>query len=598
MRAVPQRWRTTAIALLALASSAVGLINGFTYDDRYVVELNPATHDLHRWWTAFASSYWPRDFGGDGYRPITILAYKIESVIGGGIPLVFHAVNVALYILSALLVYALAKRLLPGWAAWLAAGLFAVHPVHVEAVAGVVGQSELIVAVALLGGVLLYLRDRRAGELRTRTAGWIALLYVVACLAKEHGIVLPALLAAVELTLVSDAGTDVGTDVSIAERVRRLRPFYLVLTLLAVAFVAVRSVVLSDHGIGGFQPFTPFSTLHTTGTERVLTALGVVPEWFRLLFWPVHLASEYGPPDIQIAQQVSIAQLPGFLLLVGTLTLGFLLRRRQPVASFGVAFAAITLLPSSNFLVPAGIVLAERTLFLPSVGAVLVVGAVAVWLAARLAPRLSNPRLAARAAAVACALLLVTGAVRSSRRTMVWHDNDRLFDQAVLDAPRAYRAHYMLGAWSIEKHRFRKGEAEYRRALALFPYDPNVSYTLAEQYRRLGFCQAAIPLYQWSFGLDPEFPMGHTALTSCLITEKQFADARTEAFAGLRAGASPRLMRRVIAIADSVRAADARKGSDGSVSLAGKRGKVPDAGQKTARPGDRSPSRVTGKSFD
>ena len=82
------------------------------------------------------------------------------------------------------LVFHLARRMLPLWAAWLAAALFAVHPVHVEAVANVVGQSELLVAAALLGATILYLRDRRHGELKPGTAAWIVLLYAAGCFAK------------------------------------------------------------------------------------------------------------------------------------------------------------------------------------------------------------------------------------------------------------------------------------------------------------------------------------------------------------------------------------------------------------------------------
>ncbi|MEO6879190.1 MAG: glycosyltransferase family 39 protein, partial [Gemmatimonadaceae bacterium] len=240
-----RRWMVPAIALLALASSAIGITNWFTYDDRYIIELNPAAHSLHRWWTAFQMSYWPKDWGGDGYRPLTVIAFKIESVLGGGIPISFHAANILLYMLVSVLVYYLARRLLPEWAAWVTAALFAVHPVHVEAVAGIVGQSELIVALAVLSALLLYLRDRMTGELRPRSAIGICILYAIGCLSKEHGVVLPAILIAAELTVIDDAAPW-------RARVLRLRPFYLALTAIALAFIAMRAVVLSDHGIGGF----------------------------------------------------------------------------------------------------------------------------------------------------------------------------------------------------------------------------------------------------------------------------------------------------------------------------------------------------------
>src|SRR4051812_22184347 len=93
------RWRALirpAIALLAIASSAIGIVNQFTYDDRYIVERNPAMQSLAGWWRGFASPYWPQILGGDGYRPLTILAFKLEWALGGGHPGIYHAVNIGL----------------------------------------------------------------------------------------------------------------------------------------------------------------------------------------------------------------------------------------------------------------------------------------------------------------------------------------------------------------------------------------------------------------------------------------------------------------------------------------------------------------------
>lgn len=539
-----------AIALLAIAASITGIVNQFTYDDRYIVELNPMMKSLGGWWRTFGASYWPKDWGGDGYRPLTILAFKIEYAIGRGSPVVFHATNILLYAVACVLVYWLALRVFEPerrWAAWVAAALFAVHPVHVEAVAGVVGQSELFVGLSLLGATFLYLRDRQAGPLRKSTAAWIALLYALGCFAKEHAIVLPALLGAVELILLADREP-------MRERIARLRPFYLVLVLVAVAFVGVRSWVLSDHSIGGFQPFTPFNTLRISNTDRVLTAVGVVPEWVRLFYWPVRLSSEYGPPDVEIAQGLSISQLPGFALLAAIVAFGFILRRRQPTVSFGIAIVCITLLPSSNFVLPAGIVLAERTLFLPSVGAMFVAAAIGAIIAER--SRASRSELARSGGWAFLGVVLAAGVWRSAQRSMVWYDNERLFRQAVVDSPLAYRAHYMLGAWHFENQRKREGETEYRRALNLFPYDPFLSYNMAEQYRQVGLCGPALPLYRWTFGLDANFPLGRGNFAWCLLNEGHYDEARLRAFETIRVGGDLKGMRRVIFITDSIRAAE------------------------------------------
>jgi hypothetical protein len=570
------RFATPAIAVLAIAAAITGIVNRFTYDDRYIVELNPLMKSLSGWWRTFGASYWPRDWGGDGYRPLTILAFKIEYALGHGSPVAFHAANIALYAAACVLVYWLALRVFEPerrWAAWVAAALFAVHPVHVEAVAGIVGQSELLVGISLLAATLLYVRDRRAGALRTSTAAWIALLYAVGCFAKEHAIVLPALLGAVELILLADREP-------MRARIAALRPFYLVLVLVAVSFVAVRSWVLADHSIGGFQPFTPFNTLRITNTDRMLTALGVVPHWVRLFYWPVRLSSEYGPPDVEIAQGLSVSQIPGLALLAAIVAFGFILRRRQPVISFGIAFVCITLLPSSNFVLPAGIVLAERTLFLPSVGAMFIAATLVAVVAQHWsAAGRSDVRLAGR---VALIVVLVAGVWRSATRSTVWRSNDRLFRQAVVDSPDAYRAHYMLGAWHFENQRKREGEVEYRRALNLFPYDPFLSYNMAEQYRMVGLCGPALPLYRWTFGLDANFPLGRGNFAWCLVNEGHYDEARTWAFATIRVGGDLKGMRRVIFITDSVRAAERGLTKRSPLAHLDPAGKVPETVQKTA----------------
>jgi tetratricopeptide (TPR) repeat protein len=231
-------------------------------------------------------------------------------------------------------------------------------------------------------------------------------------------------------------------------------------------------------------------------------------------------------------------------------------RGAATVASFGIAWLCITLLPTSNFIVPAGIILAERTLFLPSVGALFAMGALVSWAFASIGSLQSNAEIRnARVVAVAALTsILVAGAWRSFVRTPVWHDNDRLFAQAVVDSPQSYRAHYMLGAWMFETHRKKEGEREYRRALALFPYDPFMSYNLALQYQIAEMCAPAIPLYKWAFAIAPRFREGEGRqnLAACLANTNQFAEAREQAFIGMSyGGAKLKDLRRIVQVSDS-----------------------------------------------
>jgi hypothetical protein len=549
------RWALLIASLLLLVglSSGIGVHNDFTYDDVELIKRNGEIHTLHHWWTLFAHSYWPRAYGSDGYRPLTMLAFATQWVIGGGDASVFHATNILLYGAVTIAVLWLASLVLPTGAAWLVAALFAVHPVHVEAVASTVGQSELWVALLLVPAMAIYIRRCLTGTaLSLGEAAAICVFYTLGLFAKEHAIVLPALIIAAEVLLGSEKRP-------LARRLVSIRPLVLWLTLLGTLYLAARSAVKGGD-ISGFQPFVVFQTLDLSYANRVLTMIGVVPQWIRLLLWPARLTTEYAPPDIDIAQGPSLVQLPGLLLLVGIVGLAVVLWKRRglgAIASFGIAWFCITLLPSSNFIIPAGIIIAERTLFLPSLGALLAIGALAVWIAQRITTLRSFAlrRNVSVASFAGVAGILIAAGARSATRTLVWHDNDRLFMQGVIDAPQSYRAYYMLGARKFEAGDKRNGEHAYRHAMALFPYDPFMAYNFALQYQLRGTYVAAIPLYEWAFALDPKLRggQGRGNLAICYANANRPAEAREQALLAMRYGGAPLWqLRRVLQYSDSL----------------------------------------------
>src|SRR5262249_195136 len=216
--------------------------------------------------------------------------------------------------------------------------------------------------------------------------------------------------------------------------------------------------------------------------------------------------------------------------------------------------------------------------------AMLIAGQLCVVLRDWIRRRFGERREAARVWGAALAIAVLAGATHSMLRTRVWHDNDRLFHQAVIDSPSAYRAHYMVGAWAFENKRRREGETEYRKALNLFPYDPFLSFNMAEQYRLVGLCGAALPLYRWTFGLDAKFPLGHGMFAWCLLNEGHYAEARVRALDAIRVGADLKWMRRIIALADSARTGDSGRATAEEQMYVGVDGKKPQSVQKAAPP--------------
>ena len=127
-----------------------------------------------------------------------------------------------------------------------------------------------------------------------------------------------------------------------------------------------------QENFAGFAPYAAFRFLNMGAAARIGTMLHEFPRIAQLMLFPTRLSADYSPNDVIIANGIGLDELPGILIVLGTVVLAFALRRRAPVASFGLFWFIIAYAPVSNVLIPTGIVTAERTLFLPSVGVVLV----------------------------------------------------------------------------------------------------------------------------------------------------------------------------------------------------------------------------------
>ncbi len=519
MTAASRRWLAViTIALLALASTVTSLGHDFTYDDRGVILENDRVHSLEHLPRLFVETYWPSKFGGDGYRPIVTTLFTMQWLAADGAPWLFHLGNIVLTVATAVAVYWCAGAILPMAGAWVAAALFAVHPVHVEVTGNIVGQSELIVALCLSLAIGLYLRRRIAGTLTGRDAISIVALFAIAIFSKEHAIVLPALLIAAELTVIP--------DVNWRRRMEVIRPLMLSLCAVAAAYLYVRSHVQQD--LAGFVPYPIFRFLRMSAVDRIGTMMNEMPRIAQLLVFPTKLSADYSPNDVLVAAGPALSQLPGLFICLGSVVLAVVFWKRAPVASFGIVWLIIAFLPVSNLIVPAGFVTAERTLFFPGIGVVLVAGAVAVHMRAQF----TRTRL--RAVAVVLGALLAAGVARSVDRQRVWKNNDALFAALMRDAPNGYRAHFMYGRHLGQKSRLRDMEREYRRAIRIFPYDAGMTLSVADAYARAGLFEPAVTLFEWTFSVQPETSQGRYEYVYCLARLGRWSDVRREALAGLR----------------------------------------------------------------
>ena len=537
-----RRWAPVAtLALLALAGTVTTIGHDFTYDDRAVVFENDRVHALSHLPRLFMETYWPPKYGGDGYRPIVMSLFTMQWVVGHGAPWLFHLVNILLAVATVLAVYWCALAMLTRFGALVAGAVFAVHPVHVEVTGNVVGQSELIVALCLAVAVGLYVRRRAEPALAGGDVCAITALFAVALFTKEHAVVLPPLLLAAEATVIRGDGW--------RTRFRVLRPLFLAFTAVSLAYLYVRGLV--QHDLAGFLPFPVFRFLRMSATDRVGTMMNEMPRIAQLILLPTHLSADYSPADVRIAEGPALSQLPGLFICLATVVLMIALHRRAPVVSFGLAWITIAFLPVSNLLVPAGFVTAERTLFFPSVGAVLMAGALGEHIRTHAAPARR------RLAAAALAMLLVAGLALTIDRQRIWKNNDTFFVALIHDAPNGYRAHYLHARQAAIQGHLVEMEREYRHAIRLFPYDAGMTLWVADAYTRAGLWAPAATLFEWTFGVEPESGQGRYEYVYCLAKLGRWRDVRREALAGLRfvPARDVRLMRAAVAAANRALAA-------------------------------------------
>jgi protein O-mannosyl-transferase len=457
-RATP-RWRAIApwalVALAALLPYLNALHCGFAFDDGGLILENPTVAHAAPWWRPLTTAFWPDRFHAGLYRPVTALTLRLQRGATHDDPAPFHAVNLLLHAAVSLLAYALLRRLFGArrGAALAAAVLLAAHPLHAEAVTYVVGRAELLAALCGLAGYLVWLGGRGAAA-----PAATGVLFALAAGSKESALAWGLMLVLHRAGLFADGRgyrtLGAGRRDAMARDAGALAGFaaYLVARRLALgSLFGLGAVSAIDNPLYG-APIGP----------RILTALEVAARGLGLLLWPARLSADYSFDAIPLrTNPIGLAGLLALAIAAG-LAAAWWARRRAPLFTWAAAFWFVLLLPVSNLIVPIGTIMAERLLYLPSLGAIALLALAGGALVAR-APRWA-PWLAAA--------LVLALAGRTWARNRDWVDDRALFRAAVATEPRSVKARANLGAVLAKSERaddLVEAGRQYRAALAIAP---------------------------------------------------------------------------------------------------------------------------------
>lgn len=463
-------WCFALVFLTSCLVYANSLSNGFTLDDKAIVQHNEKIRSLDQIPLIWASSYWPHHRYIKNYRPLTVTTYALNHAVHGLRPFGYHLVNVLLHAsVSALLVLLSLRIGVPLIGALMAGLFFAVHPIHTDVVSGVVGRAELLAALAFIGGLFFWLRYRESGQNRYLSA--LIAVFVLGNVSKEQVIVMPALFVIAELTL-HRLRDPVG--------LRRLT-FALVGCGVMLALIFILREAATGSVLAGTLMDHPVTTGLLYGEPvrvRVLTFLKVLPKIAGLFLFPIGLSPDYTYNQIPIPHEIDRGVLAGacVALLCGV----GLVRARKAQARFLMgAWAFLIYLPVSNLLVPLPLLFAERILYVPSIGLAIIAGD---WLASGTRWPMRSARLVLFTLAGAAILLW---GVLTVARNPVWRNQMTLFAAGVESAPNSAFLRMSYGIELLNQGRAEEAARQLELGVAIHPELAAAHLNLSVAYQRL-----------------------------------------------------------------------------------------------------------------
>ena len=446
------------------------------------------------------------------YRPFTTFSYLLNyAVLGNGPrPVGYHRVNLVLHEVNVALVYALGVLILGETAPALAlAAIWGLHPLLTESVTNIVGRADLLAAFGVLAGLLCHARG--AAATGRRGMAWLAGLaaaQTVALFSKENGAVLPGVMLLYDLTWPERA------------QWRRRAPAYAAVALPLAVFFWLRS----GFGMHMLIDYAENPLVSAGFWTARLTAVKVVGKCLWLFLWPAHLSADYSYNAVplfgwRLSNWEDAKALIALAVLLGAALLALLLavrwRRTGKPLLFFLVFSFVALAPTSNLIVLIGSIMAERFLYLPSVGLAGCIVAAVCLLGRR---RLLQRRVAAPVAWAALGLVCLVFTGRTHTRNFDWQDSLSLWTSAVDVCPASARPHYNR-AIELERipGRLPEAIAEYREAVRVEPDRADSHDNLGNALSGIpGLLPEAIDEYRAALRIGPGLAAVHNDLATAL----------------------------------------------------------------------------------
>ncbi|XP_050393145.1 protein O-mannosyl-transferase TMTC1 [Patella vulgata] len=486
-----------AIPVLLAAICYYNSLNGeFVHDDIFAIKKNPDVNGK-----APASGFWWNDFWGKrihlnnshkSYRPLTTLSFRINYELSGGRAYWFHVVNVILHcITTGLFTYLLHDVFnISTTACFFTSLLFAVHPIHTEAVSGIVGRADILAAIFVLVSLILYMRvtetdddyadddcDFPVTKQPLYLAGSI-MSAVVAMLCKEHGIMVLVIMAAVDCLVICRKGVNrIISSPRSFKQAGQLASRILIISFSFLTLIYLRFMI--NGGLPKFIEQDNPASFSSSLLTRILTYNYLLAFNSWLLLAPIKLCYDWQIGSIPLVESVddirNISTITFYVFLVFILVkCYFTFRSQKSVQNIPLIAALLIILPfipASNAFIRVGFVVAERILYIPSLGFCLLVG----HGLSCVIKKFPGKKSVFVSMCVAYAIVL---SLRTVHRNQVWLSRQSLFISGVVTLPHNAKVHYNYGNYLKDIGNISEAIYHYQESVRLYPPQPSVHNNL------------------------------------------------------------------------------------------------------------------------